>query len=328
MTDSTELPRIIPTKPVHISAKGLHEFTPEGLKGRDPECRFWLHIPTFAQRDGIAQLMFSSGVMPVTVEHGRAVLISELFNIFALPDPETGEVPEGMQEGDPDEIASFLEGYWQRADVYEEVLGQWALQEKERLIDQLHGAEERDGYAMPAPPYTTRETARAKRLSMEMLEWSESYRKLQALYASYNEREDLMLFRLFCAGWVGLEAKPGHLKTGPLTEDCVESLREELARIDPINPNQFYLELVREIRDLMGIDKETEKNFASPPGLDSSPSGSDARSAESANGGGSWTGSSIEPIPPSESPPISATSSISPSRRGTRTRKAGRTAPA
>lgn len=335
-----------PSRPVHVSAQGLWEFTPEGLKKMDPPPVFYIHIPTYAQRDSLSQLLYATGCMPVTVEHGRSVLISELYEVYD-PDPENApprkvevevyneEDPDNpivrLEErpkllGDPDEMASFMEGYFQRLAIYEQLILDWGAQEKERLVDQMHGAEAVEGMPIPPAPYSPREAVRATRISMDMLELSPSYRRLQSQHADYETREDLMLFRLFCAGWDGLRTKPAFLKSGPLGEATVEKLRQELARLDRQNPNQYWLEVVHEIRQLMHVDKELEKNSASPLGNDSSPNGSDARSEGSDDGDGAWTGSTTGPAPASESPQTSATSSSSQSRPSAPKKKRGRTA--
>lgn len=338
--------KFTPARPVHLSAKGLWEFTPSPLEKTEPKPVFYFHIPTYAQRDSLSQLLFSQNCIPVTVEHGRSVLLSELYEVYDLdpnnapmrtverevedPDHEgefliqTVDVPK--LKGDPDEIAAFLEGYYQRADIYQEIIQEWGIQEKERLLDVIHGADKAEVTPIPPPPFTPRETARAKRLSMDMLDLSDHYRQLQSRYADYDAREDLMLFRLFCAGWDGMVAQPVFLRTGLMAESSVERLREETARLDPENPNQIYLELVSEIRSLMAVDKELEKNSASPLGNGSSQSGSRTRSAESDNGDGPWMGSNTELARPSESATTSATSSSSQSAPATRKPKPGRTA--
>lgn len=344
---SNQHAKFTPTRPIHLSAKGIWEFTPEALKEADPKPAFYLHIPTYAQRDTIAQLLFQNGCRPVTVEHSRSVLLSELYEVFdtnpgeAAPrrieveeeDPENpGETRTVVREvpkllGDPDEMAAFLEGYYQRADVYERIILDWGMQEKERLLDEIHSGQKTvEGVPLPPAPFTPRETSRATRMSMDMLDESPAYRRLQSQYADYEAREDLMMFRLFCAGWDGLETPVTHLRTGLLAEGCAERLREELAKLSPDNPNQFFHEVVSEIRQLMVIDKELEKNSGSPLGNDSSPDGSTARSDESDTGDGSWTASNTAPAPASESTPTSATLSKSPSRPGGRKPRRGRTA--
>lgn len=346
---TTEPFKFKPTRPVHVSAKGIWEFTPEALKKSDPVPVFYLHIPTYAQRDSLSQLLYAAGCMPVTVEHGRSVLVSELYEVYALDpaaapprmvevevyNPEDPDNPTTTFEerpklhGDPDEMAAFLEGYFQRADIYEKIILDWGAQEKERLIDQLHGAEKEDGLPLPPAPFTPRETARSTMMSMDMLDLSPAYRRLQSRYADYETREDLMLFRLFCAGWDGLETKPSFLKSGPIGEATTELLREELARLAKAagtDPNQFWLEVVHEIRQLMVVDKELEKNSESPRGKGSSPSGSHARSGGSDGGDGGWTASTTGRRPASASRRTSATSSSSPSKRGARKPKSGQTA--
>lgn len=337
--------KFLPSRPIHVSASGLWEFTPEALKQQDPVPVFYIHVPTYAQRDSLSQLLYASGCMPVTIEHGRSVQISELYEIYSLdpandsprrvevevyneadPDNPIVEIQEFPKLlGDPDEMAAFLEGYWQRSAIYERLIMDWGTQEKERLIDQLHGAEKVDGMPLPPPPYSPLETARMTRMTMELLALSVPFRRLQSLYTDYSTREDLMLFRLFCAGWDGFETKPVFLKTGPLGEATVEKLRRELARRDPQNPNQDWLEVVNEIRELMVVDKELEKNSASPLGNDSSPNGSHARSAGSDDGAGPWMGSSTGPRPASGSLKTSATSSSSPSKPAAPKPKRGRT---
>lgn len=320
---------IAPLRPIHISAKGQYQFSPPDLQKMEPMPVFHLWVPTFAQRDSISQLVFQHGVMPVTPEQGRSVLISELYAVYDTdpdaegagkrwveqPDPanpdETIQVQVPKKRGDPDEMAGFLEGFWQRADIYEQIIQDWALQEKERILDEFHGADRKDGTPMPGAPYTPRESARAKMIATGMLDDSSNYRDLQSKYADYASREDLVLFRLFCAGWDGLKTVPVSTKVGPLSAACVEALRAELAPLDPADPNHFYREVVQEIRQLMVVDRETEKNFASPLGIDSSPSGSEARSGGSDDGNGGWTESIIEPAPASASQPTSDTSSSS-----------------
>lgn len=321
------------TRIIHVSAKGTKAFTPNSFLSDDPPPKnpptFTLLVPTFAQRDTLSSLLFHHGCMPMTRDHGRSVLISELYNVFYPEDDpvwSSQPIPANIQRGDPDEIANFLEGYWQQAEIYEEICVQWGLQERERILDRLGGAEETPGVPMPAPPYPARDTARAKRISLEMLEWSVPYRECQAQFADYDSREDLMLFRLFCDGWDGSTAftvpvvKDG---TGKLTEDCVEQLREELAGL--LGTDNAYKEVVIEIRAMMSLDKEQEKNSESPPGSSSSPSGLSAESAELGDGDGPWTGSNTERTPPAESPPTSSTSSNSRSGAGKSKGRGGRT---
>lgn len=314
------------TQVIPLSTVGLHSYvSPVLATGKDDEPTFQIHIPSYAQRDKMASLLFAHGLIPITPEHGRAVLISEIYEVYAMPAPGEDVPPPGKQLGDPDEIASFLEGYWQRTEIYQEMVGQWAIQEKERLLDIGHGADEADLVKLPQPqgPYTIRETSRAQQISLEMLQHSTKFRELQSRYGDQEANEALMLFRVFVAGWSGFETEPVIHASGKLTAECVEQLRAELA--ERLKAPVVYEDVVREIRSLMGVDKVTEKNSESPLGIGSSPSGSQASSVESDASGGAWTGSNTEPAPPSASRRTSATSSSSRSARGTKKPKSGQT---
>ena len=320
------------TRPIPLTARSVREFRPPVAEGAtrmegDSEVPldivFHLREPTYQQRDTIGSILFSHGLVPVTQEQSRAVLISELYDFYAAKDPETSMVPAGKMEGDPDEIASFLEGYWQQAELYQGIVQEWAIQEKERIFDELKGAPPRDPLPYPKPPFSTRDTARAQRIATEMLDYSESYRILQARFGEEQSLENLMLFRVFTAGWEGLQTMLCTDKMGKLTEATVEALRGEL---EALGLPSVYGEVVQELRNYFGVDKVTEKNFESPLGTGSSPSGSLAQSAELDSGAGSSTESNIEPTPPSGSTATSATSSTSRSGRGKRTSKSSRTA--
>jgi hypothetical protein len=296
----------------------------KSLKDRigDRDIVFRLHVPTYAQRDTLGSLLFRHGMIPLTVEHGRAVLISEIYEVYALPD-EDGTVPAGKQKGDPDEIAGFLESYWQRAEIHNQAVEQWQMQEIERFKDELAGAPAREGDPAPIPPFTTRETARAQMLAMDMLEWSERYRECQSRYGEEEANEMLMLFRVFTAGWEGLNTLVVVDTLGKLTEATVEALRKEL---EELGAPQVYREVVAEIRRQCGVSKELEKNSESPLGVDSNPSGLNERSVELDASAGNSTTSSTTPAPRSASRRTSSTSSSSRSGAGTKKSKSSRTA--
>lgn len=308
---------------IHLSTRGLHEFTPPELAETSPAVAFQIHIPSYELRDTLSSLLFAHGLVPVSPEHGRSVLISELYEVYALPEPGSDNPPEGKLLGDPDEMASFLEGYWQRAEIYGRMNEQWALQEKERLFDELQGADVADAEPLPVAPFTPRETARAQRIAVEMLDLSEPYRALQSRYGDEEARENLMMFRLFVAGWTGLETKVARDETGKIQSETIELLREELGRL---GAHEAYRDIIREIRSLFIISGETEKNSVSPRGPGSSPSGSQASSVELDASAGAWTESNTGPTRSSASPETTATSSSSRSGRATKKGKAGRTA--
>lgn len=283
---------------IPLSTIGKDAYTPESLTQEvrakldppqgalDPLPVFSILIPSYEQRDRIQSLLFSHGNIPVSIEHGRAVLISEIYEVYkADDDPLWNEDPTEIagilpryRRGDPDEVASFLEGYWQRAEIFQKMTEHWALQEQERLRDMLLGADAREAAPFPEAPFTVRETARAQKIAVEMLDLSLPYRQLQARYNDADAEEALMLFRIFVDSWTGLETMVVKDLTGKLTGPTVEALRKELA--ERLYAPNAYAQVVARIRRSFSVDGETRKNSESPLEPDSSPSGSPVQSAE------------------------------------------------
>jgi hypothetical protein len=308
---------------IPLSGTDILEFTPTELReGFDPVPTFRIRIPTFAMRDKMAAILFQRGFTPATISQSRGILINALYELYDEPTA--------------DDHATFLESYWTRNEVHEELMTGWQIREAQRLFDIAHGVprEKLPQEPMPPAPYTMREQARQASIITTVLDKSEEYKTYQSRFMVQEEEENEMILRLFIAGWSGLidrsgetetEVKPVRDEMDRLTLDSIERARQWLADRGAQNA---WAEVLRQVRSQFGAPAVLEKNFDSPLDTNSSLTGLQTSSGALETKGGSSTTSSITPTRASKSKGISGASRNSRSDKSGMKAKRGRTAAA
>lgn len=299
---------------IPLSGLATNEFVPSAFRTDAEGAKvptFHIRIPTFQMRDKMAALLFQRGFIPATLSQGRGILIDALYELY--------------DEATADEYASFLEGYWTRSEVHDEIVMGWQLQEAQRLFDISVGVASSKAPRLPLPeaPFTMREQARQARIVTEVLERSDRYRAYQARFMSTEAEETEMLMRLFLAGWSNVgDVLAVFDDMQRLTNDSIEALRGWLQ--DNGDPGSWD-EIVRAVKANFGAPAVLEKNSDSPLDTNSNLTGLQISSGDLATSDGSSTASSTAPIPASASPATSDASRNSRSKpTGKRTRP-GRT---
>lgn len=264
----------------------------------------YIAVPTLLERETIGSLMFELGVVQVSLETVRNVVLEQALEIY------------GDDKGE--EIATFLETFWLQQQVFEDKVQLWQQQERQRVLDEWNDPSKvRDPYPMPEQDSPLRDRLRAKREIDQLIERSPLLRRTLGQQTDYGRQNTTMLIRVHCRGWEGLKTQReaigadqhgGFPAADLLTEDCTSQLREELGET-------AWLELAAEIDGQYALSAEEVGNFASPPAPPSSIAGS-AEPGEAPNGGNSpGTNTEIQsssaPAPSAESGQITEPSSPS-----------------
>lgn len=309
---------------IPLSGTDIETFVPSAFDAEkdDPCPKFYIRVPTFQMRDKMAALLFQRGFIPATQGQSRGVLINGLYELYMEEDPEGGEAKA-------DEDAAFLEGYWTRSEVHDEIVQGWQMQEASRLFDVAMGVPDAKTERLPLPPapFTMREQARQAAIVTHMLEHHAPYRNYQARFMAQEAEETELLTRLFIEGWDGLEeVKPTRDKLERLTMDCMEGARKKLAEM---GAPDAWGEVVAQIRAHFGGSESLRKNSASPLDTKSSQNGSRTSSGDTGTSDGSSTKSFISAIPETELPETSAASHSLPSANSgnRKARRAGKSRP-
>lgn len=313
---------------IPLTGMDIIEFTPAELLGHTPKPTFFIRVPTFAMRDKMAAILFQRGHIPATLAQSRGILIDALYELAG---------PEGEAQADDD--ATFLESYWTRAQVHEEITEGWQIREAQRLFDIAHGVppDKVPQEPMPPAPYSMREQARQARITMFVLENSETFRTYQARFLAQQEEEDEAVMRLFIDHWTGCivrlgdepidEIKAERDELDRLTLPCIEALRGWL---NEQGAKQAWDAIKVKVRSQFGNPGGLEKNLDSPSDMNSNLTGSPIQSDALASSGGSSTALSIDRIPGLGSAAISGASrnsrSGSKGKPRTARQKNGRTA--
>jgi hypothetical protein len=311
---------------IPLSGMETIEFVPSDFKDSKDPPTFIIRVPTFSIRDKMGAILFQRGLIPVTDGQTRAVLIDALFELYP--------------EAEAEEYAAFLEDYWTKAEVHNELIQGWQLQEAQRIFDIGMGVKKDLPQApIPQAPFQIRDQARQARIISDALHRHEGYRSFQARNMVAREEEEEMTVRLFLFGWkncvtkdgegVSIEVNPVRDDLDRLTTDCIEGVRQWLAEQAAFGA---WDEVKQAIQNQFGAQGRLEKNSVSPLDTNSSQSGSLISSGDLGISDGNSTGSSIIPTRDTKSP---ATSGASRSLRGGRngksraaSRKSGQTAEA
>lgn len=283
---------------IPLTGTSILEFTPTELDQHKPKPVFHIRVPTFAMRDKISAILFQRHFIPPTMSQARGILIDALYELAG---------PDGEAQADDD--ASFLESYWTRAEVHEQLVEGWQLRMAERLFDQAQGVPlEKLGPAEPVPPapYTMREQARQARLVTDVLERHDKYRTYQARFMVQQEEENEITVRLFLLGWENCgPVKARRDSLDRLEPDCIEELRVWLR---DEGAHRAWDATVAKVKEQFGAPRGLEKNSDSPPGSNSSQTGSADLSGDLETNAGGSTTSTTTPIPRTDSPETSAES--------------------
>lgn len=305
---------------IPLSGTDIVEFTPSQFKeGDDPYPRFFIRVPTFAMKDKMGVILFQRGYMPVTQAQGRGILIDALYELY--PEPEA------------DDHAAFLEDYWTRSELHQELVQAWSIREAQRLFDVAHGVNGTNGRPkleqepIPPAPYKMRDQARQARLQTYVLENHDGYRNYQSRFMAQNEEEQEIVLRLFIGGWSGVgdvEAVRDDLDR--LTPESIEGVRKWLAEA---GAPDGWDEVKHKVLAQFGGNGGLEKNFDLPLDTNSSQTGSPIMNDVSDASDGSSTTLPTTPTRNSKSRPTSGGSrnsrSSSKGSGKTRSRKPGRT---
>jgi hypothetical protein len=298
---------------IPLSGMTLIDFTPSQLQeGFDPKPVFFIRVPTFAMRDKMAAILFQRGMVPPTITESRGILIDALYELYIAEHGAT------LGEAKADEDAAFLEEYWTKAEVHEELVNAWSIREATRLFDVAHGVprDKVDQEPIPPAPYTMREQAKQARITMHVIHNHERFRAYQARFVSQGQEESDGIMRLFLSHWTGcgdVEAERDELDR--LTTDCIEKLRGWLQEN---GAHEAWDAVVSMVKSQFGAPGGLEKNLGSPSGMNSNLTGLLTQNEELASSDGSSTTSPTEAIPGSGSQEISGKS------RGSRSGKSGR----
>lgn len=269
------------------------EFVPSAFEGEGNPPTFFIRIPTFAIRDKMAAILFQRGLIPAVVSMGRAILIDALYDLY--------------EEVEAEDAATFLEGYWSKADVYEELLKAWQIREAQRIFDVTMVKKGLEQEPLPTAPYTMRDQARQARIISDALTRHEGYRSFQARFMVQQEEEEEVTVQLFLLGWKNcvtkdentrIEIVPQRDEADRLTPDCVEGLRHWLARE---GAPAAWDEIKNKVKEQFGAPGRLEKNSDSLLDMNSSLIGSQTSSGDSETSGGSSTTSSTTPTPATRS---------------------------
>ena len=264
-------------------------YTPPSLEGRG--ISFILRCPNEDEMEKLSTELFRRGCVPVEQDRMRAVLIDELYNLY--------------DEAKADEAAGLLEQCWNGETAYNNAVGLWMEQERERLRDVANGAPDYPMAKHPEPMVGIRVQSRAKLIRDEVMEKSDRFKALTIQAVNYESVQKEWTMRLYVLGWTGLKTPIEKEPDGnALTEDCFDKMVEEIGKLPA-------RELYYEVSGSFSIDREEVGNSASPANGDTDPKPSPAPSTESESSAGASTTSNIEPTPQGGLDLESSASSIS-----------------
>lgn len=268
------------TNLIPLTGMNKIEFTPKDFDPGPDAPTFFIRVPTFAIRDKLEAIIFQRGLIPVTMWQGRALLVDALFDLYP--------------EAEAEEKAAFLEDYWTKSNVHDEVIQAWQLREAQRLFDISMGVRKPlPQEPVPPSPFGMRDQSRQSRIITDALNNHEPYRSFQARFMVQEEEHEEMTIRLFLDGWKNCGwADAERDETDKLTEDCIEQVRNWLAHE---GAPTAWDEVKRTVKEQFGAPGKLEKNSDSPLDTNSSLNGLQTSSGDTETSDGSSTKSSITP---------------------------------
>jgi hypothetical protein len=252
-------------------------FTPPGMD----EKKFQLKIapPTPRHEDQLNSHIAVLGLTRVGEDELRAIMISELFNMFP--------------EEEAEKKANFLDSCWIRMQVEGERWQAWARRDEEARIDEASGAPRQPREAAPEPLLSAREKADARLLLNDIRQFSVKLRMKVAEQSDYGNKSNALMVRMHVLPEAkGFTFEDGRDDMGVLTENDVARLKNAIGAT-------AFDSIVAKIDSLYSFGEKTADagNSDSPSGKDSDPTGSTEASTGSVSSTGNSTASSTEPAP-------------------------------
>ena len=292
---------------IPLTARSPRAFTPPTLaRKHDEECEAWaksksksrgpkpekpvfmLAVPTLSEKETIGQLMFELGVYPTSRDSVRNATLEALLE-------------HGGEKAEDD--AAWLEGHWQKTEIYEQQLELWQEQENQRLLDQWQNPKTaREAFPMPEPMTDVRDRIKAHKMVDGIIARDATVRRMLAAQTRYGRVYEIMSVRVHLRGWQGLETQREAVSELHLpdivTEESIDALREEIGR-------DAWRELWAEIDSMYALTKAEVGNSDSPgesePTKDGSKPGKRKTGSGTSNGTRKARKSSSQPTPEPES---------------------------
>lgn len=299
-----------PTIP--LTAKRSDVFSLPSLEETPKALSVQIRIPTPSERDTLGGRLFELGLSPVSDETIRAHMVDELYKIDWAADAgeqllatlTTPDERAAYNEKIAEEKAEFLDSYWSRQELDNQVTADWLEKEQQRLLDQQEGAPAREPTPMPNKLIKLRDHSRGQIMVNDIIARSERVRSLSAQRGDYARRQAELMVRLQLMTLTptdkaafkeaeketGVEVKLERGDDGLITVDAIDALREFIG-------NTAWGELVERVDGHYSLRETERKNSVSPPVKPSDQTGSQERSGDSANSGGESTASLTGPAP-------------------------------
>jgi hypothetical protein len=302
-----------PTIP--LTAKRTDTFSLPSLEGTPKAFTVQIRIPTPSERDTIGGRLFELGLAPVSDETIRAHMVDELYKIDWAADAgeqllatlSTPEERAAYNERIAEEKAEFLDSYWSRQALDNEIQAAWMEKETQRLLDEEAGAPPREPTPLPKKLIKLRDHSRGQITVNDIVARSERVRHLSAQRGDYARRQAELMVRLQLlrispedpAAFLKAEKEAGVQVTldrgddGLVTVDAIDRLREFIG-------DTAWRELVERVDAHYSLSETERKNSDSPLGKQSDQTGSPAPSGDSGNSDGESTRSPTGPAPTAE----------------------------
>lgn len=271
---------------------------------------FLVRTPTSLERDQINVRLVSLGLTTVTEEQLRASMIETLYEIDwqrELADEEIDSVAYA------DDMAAFMDGYWQQETIQSNAFAAWRDQEEERLFDVYNGVLPREAEEPPVRLISVRDEAKMRLLVDRLME-EPRMRRILGKRLDFARRNAVIIVRINLRGVEGFGEGTLQFEKfeDVLTEDSVNALREAIVQTyGKAVGDKAWIELVSFIDGLYGLDEFETGNSDSPLEKPLDPTGSIVPSGDISISDGSSMGSRIEPARAEESGTITEKSSDS-----------------
>lgn len=268
---------------------------------------FLIKIPTATERDMLNSRLVQQGLTTVSDETMRSSMIEAIYEI------DWRQEVDGVSDlaSYQDDLAAFLDGYWQRETAQIEAQQRWHAQEVERLLDIASGAPPIDPEEMPARSISVREAHKARLLGDRLVE-TPRLRKLIAKKLDFSRRNAQLLVQMHLVKVTGIDGLQivRDVRDDVLDEQSAIDVRETLERLyGKKTGEEAWIQLVAHIDRLYSLDEFEMGNSVSPLANPSDRSGSIAASGAPVLSAGSSTISSTELAPGAVSATIIAPSS-------------------
>ena len=254
---------------------------------------FFIKIPTATERDMLNSRLVQLGLTSVSDDTMRSSMIEAIYEIDWCKEVDGIDDLEAYR----DDLAAWLDGYWQREAVQVEAQQTWHKQQVERLLDIAGGAPVPAPDEMPARLISPRDVHKARLLGDRLID-TPRLRKLLAKKLDFSRRNAQLLVQMHLVKVMGIEGLSivRDARDDALDPQSAIDLRETLERLyGKMTGEQAWIELVAHIDRLYSLDEFEAGNSASPPEKPSDRTGSDDRSGAPASSDGNSTESNIAP---------------------------------